>query len=83
MAMGIATKVLTRYPHQARFRAIVKTLLYRLFMIMITVTVAWLVTGSGIDAISIGLVTNLLKTGTYYAYERAWDHVAWGVSSAN
>lgn len=80
--MGVASKLLTRYPHQARLRAIVKTLLYRVFMILVTISVAWLVTGSGTDAVSIGLVTNLLKTGTYYMYERAWDWITWGVPAA-
>lgn len=70
----------TRSPIQARRRALVKTVCYRIVMICITVAVAWLVTGNTADAVSIGLVTNLLKTGTYYAYERVWDRISWGVS---
>lgn len=72
---------LTRYPFQARSRAIVKTFLYRVFMVAITVTVAWLVTDSVSQAFNIGLATNVLKTGTYYAYERFWDHITWGVTA--
>lgn len=48
-------------------------------MVCITVVVAWSVTGSTGEALSIGLATNLLKTCTYYGYERVWDHVSWGV----
>jgi uncharacterized membrane protein len=66
---------------QARRRAVVKTLCYRLFMLLITVTVAWIVVGDVGDALNIGIATNLLKTGTYYLYERTWDHIAWGVSN--
>lgn len=71
----------TRDPFQGRTRAIVKTLLYRVVMLAITVAIAFLVTGSAAEALSIGLAANVLKTGTYYAYERAWDRVAWGVST--
>lgn len=76
---AMSAGLLTREPNQARSRAVVKTLCYRAFMLCITVVVALVVTGSTGEAVSIGLVTNLLKTGTYYAYERAWDHVTWGV----
>jgi uncharacterized membrane protein len=67
-------------PHQARLRAVTKTLCYRLLMVAITVAVAWVVVGDVSDAVNIGLVTNVVKTGTYYAYERLWDRIAWGIS---
>lgn len=73
------TPLLSRSALQARRRAIVKTLCYRLVMVLITVTIAFAVVGDVGDAINIGLAANVLKTGTYYFYERAWDHVAWGV----
>lgn len=66
---------------QARKRALAKTLGYRLFMLLITVAVAWVIVGDASEAISIGIAANVLKTGTYYLYERAWDHVTWGVST--
>lgn len=70
---------LTRRPHQRLSRAVVKTLGYRLFMVCITVTVAFFVVGDVSQALSIGLVANVVKTGTYFAYERAWDRIEWGV----
>lgn len=73
-------RLVSRSPRQARLRAIIKTICYRLFMLLITVTVAWLVVGNVGDALNIGVVTNVVKTGTYYAYERLWDHIAWGIS---
>lgn len=69
----------TRSPHQRTARALVKTLLYRVLMIVITVLVAFVVTGNTGEALSIGLVANVVKTGTYYGYERLWDRIAWGV----
>lgn len=66
----------------SRKRAVVKTLCYRLLMVSITVVIAFLIVGDGWEALHIGLVTNVLKSGTYYAYERLWSHVEWGVSHA-
>ena len=63
----------------ARKRAIAKTLGYRFFMVVITIAVAWVVVGDAADAMNIGIVANILKTGTYYLYERAWNHITWGV----
>jgi len=63
-----------------RKRAVVKTLSYPALMVAITVVVAWAIVGDVAAAVNIGLVTNVVKTATYYAYERLWDHVAWGVA---
>ena len=71
--------VLRRRPHQRLSRAVAKTLGYRLCMVCITVAVAYLVLGDAGEALSIGVVTNVVKTGTYFLYERAWDRVDWGV----
>lgn len=77
--MSVET-VLERSPLQARSRALTKTLLYRLLMVIITVTIALFVTGDLTDALNIGIAANVLKTGTYYGYERLWDRITWGVS---
>lgn len=74
-------RFVTRSPHQARLRAVVKTLCYRLLMVVITITVAWVVVGDLTDALNIGIVANVVKTGTYYGYERLWDRIEWGVQS--
>ncbi|MEF8827456.1 MAG: DUF2061 domain-containing protein [Halovenus sp.] len=72
--------VLSRAPVQARSRALAKTLLYRAVMVLITVLVALVVTGNVGEALNIGLAANVVKTGTYYAYERLWDRVSWGLA---
>ncbi|TKR25792.1 DUF2061 domain-containing protein [Natronomonas salsuginis] len=77
----MASTILSRSALQARRRAIVKTLCYRLFMLAITVTIAFVVVGDLGDAVNIGLAANVLKTGTYYLYERLWDRIAWGVET--
>ncbi|WP_251341475.1 DUF2061 domain-containing protein [Haloplanus halophilus] len=75
----MSSSVAVRRPRQARRRALVKTLCYRALMVAVTVVVAWVVVGDVGDAVSVGLVANLVKTGTYYAYERLWDRIAWGL----
>ncbi|MDZ5809997.1 DUF2061 domain-containing protein [Halorubrum sp. AD140] len=72
--------LVSRSALHARKRAVAKTLCYRAVMVTITVLVAWVVVGDVGNAVNIGLVTNVVKTGTYYAYERLWDHVTWGVA---
>lgn len=66
-------------PLQARKRAMVKTLGYRFLMIVVTITVAWIVLSDVRTAVDIGIVANVVKTGTYYAYERLWDRISWGI----
>ena len=68
-----------REPHQRLSRAVAKTLGYRLLMVCITVVVALAVVGDVEQALGIGVVANLVKTGTYLGYERLWDRVDWGV----
>ncbi|PSQ08355.1 hypothetical protein BRC97_00310 [Halobacteriales archaeon QS_6_71_20] len=72
--------LLSRSALQHRRRALVKTLCYRLLMVAITVLVAWAVVGDATDALNIGIAANVVKTGTYYTYERVWDRIAWGVA---
>lgn len=67
--------------HQRRSRAVVKTFGYRLLMVVITTMVALAVTGELATAFNIGIATNVIKTGTYYLYERLWDRISWGVTT--
>ncbi|WP_135829655.1 DUF2061 domain-containing protein [Halorussus halobius] len=73
-------RIVARSPQQARLRAVVKTLCYRLLMVAVTVAVAWLVVGDATDALNIGVAANVVKTGTYYGYERLWDRIEWGLA---
>lgn len=75
-------RLVSRSSHEGHRRAIVKTLCYRLLMVAITVAAAWLVVGDVSDAVNIGLVANVVKTGTYYGYERLWGRITWGTSLA-
>lgn len=67
-------------PREGWHRTLVKTLTYRVFMFLITALVALTVTGSLADAVNIGVATNVLKTLTYFGYERAWSRIYWGTT---
>ncbi|WP_435344421.1 DUF2061 domain-containing protein [Haloarchaeobius sp. HRN-SO-5] len=77
--MTALSSLFSRTPNQLRTRAVVKTLLYRVLMVLVTVVVAFLVTDDVAASVNIGIVANVVKTGTYYGYERLWDRIAWGV----
>lgn len=69
--------------HQRRSRALMKTLGYRVVMFAITIAVALAVTGEIATALNIGIATNVIKTGTYYLYERLWDRISWGITTGS
>ncbi|WP_248518092.1 DUF2061 domain-containing protein [Salinarchaeum laminariae] len=68
--------------NQRLSRSLVKTLCYRLLMVAITITVAFAFTDDATAALNIGLVANVVKTGTYFGYERLWARISWGATSA-
>lgn len=74
--MGLLGAHATRFPPRSRRRSLVKTAGYRLLMVVVTVLVALLVTGSLTQALNIGIVANVVKTGTYYGYERLWARIS-------
>jgi uncharacterized membrane protein len=80
--MSGGSALVSRDAHQRRSRALVKAGLYRLCMILVSVGVAWAIVGDATAAVSIGLATNVVKTGTYYVYERLWAHVSWGIEAS-
>jgi len=72
--------IVARSPHQRMSRALVKTLLYRVVMVVITVAVAFFYTRNTGEALGIGVTSNGIKTLTYYGYERLWDRISWGMT---
>ena len=65
-------------PDHSPLESLLKALIYRLFMIALTVIVAYVFTTDTTASLQIGLVANGIKTGTYYAYERIWDRLTFG-----
>lgn len=72
----------SRRARQTHSRALVKTALYRVLMFLVTAVVALAVTRDPAAALNIGIAANIVKTGTYYGYERLWAHIEWGTTDA-
>lgn len=64
--------------HQHR-RSLVKATSYRLVATSLVFVIAFAVTGSVAPAAKIGLVAAVGKTGLYYAWERLWNRISWGI----
>jgi uncharacterized membrane protein len=60
---------------------VVKTALYR--VLLVTGAVAFVMTGDLGTALDIGIATNLIKTLTYYGYERLWARIEWKTAVVN
>ncbi|WP_247003085.1 DUF2061 domain-containing protein [Halosolutus gelatinilyticus] len=70
-----ADRSITLLARGSRTRALCKALCYRVLMLLTTVGIALGVTGDPSVAIDIGLATTIIKTATYYGYERLWNAV--------
>ena len=59
-------------------RTLVKTLIYRAWVILSTY-IMLLITGQSMtQAILPAIVINIIWTCSYYIYDRIWAHVDWG-----
>ena len=59
-------------------RSIAKALSWRFIALIITFSIAWIVTGKVYFAATIGGADVLLKLGIYYFHERAWNRSSFG-----
>lgn len=73
-------RTFTWRPRDDWYRTVVKTLSYRVVMFLITALVVFTITGNPRDAVNIGIATNLIKTLTYFGYERTWSRIRWGTA---
>ncbi|MFX0077674.1 MAG: DUF2061 domain-containing protein [Candidatus Hermodarchaeota archaeon] len=64
---------------ETRTRSIVKAVIWRVIALAVTYFIVWLFTGSIETSIIIALIANLLKTVLYYALERVFQRVEWGI----
>ena len=64
-------------------RSLVKSVSWRFFGLIFTSLAAWLVTGSAKAGLAIGSIDFIMKIGTFYAHERFWQRVRWGLVDTN
>ena len=59
-------------------RSLIKSLSYRAFGTVVTMVVAWLVTGEWGDAMVVGVGDSAAKFVFFYAHERIWARIDYG-----
>jgi uncharacterized membrane protein len=63
---------------ELRRRTLAKTLTYRTLGVVVTASVAWLLTGKVAMALGIGASDTLVKIAVYYLHERLWIRIPFG-----
>nr|KXH77538.1 MAG: hypothetical protein AM324_00165 [Candidatus Thorarchaeota archaeon SMTZ1-83] len=64
---------------ETRTRSLVKSLIWRAIALSVTYVTVWAFTGSIETSIMITLVANAAKTMLYYALERVFQRIRWGI----
>jgi uncharacterized membrane protein len=62
-----------------RKRHFAKALTYRVFGSAGTAAIAYVATGDAKIGVSVGVIDSVVKVGIYYAHERMWYRIKWGV----
>jgi uncharacterized membrane protein len=67
-------------PHsEATFRrSIVKTISYRVIVVILDFVAIYLFTGKISVALGFTIVSNIYTTIVYFLHERIWDRIKWG-----
>lgn len=63
-------------------RSIVKAVTYRLLIMTLDFATIFLMTGTVRIAIGFMIVSNIYTTVAYFAHERIWARIAWGIDGA-
>ncbi len=67
------------YVGETKKRSLVKTIIYRVIILIADFIFLYLITRQLTIAIGFMVISNLYTAISYYFYERAWDHVKWGI----
>jgi adenylylsulfate kinase len=59
-------------------RSVVKTITYRIFILILDFTVIYLFTRRIGVAVSFTILSNIYTTIAYFFHERIWDNIKWG-----
>lgn len=59
-------------------RSIVKSITYRLIIVILDVTVIYILTGRLDAALGFAVISNVYTTVAYYFHERIWNRIGWG-----
>ena len=59
-------------------RSIIKTITYRIVVLILDFSVIYLLTRRVVVAVSFMIVSNIYTTLAYFFHERIWDKIKWG-----
>lgn len=65
---------------ERNLRSIVKSITYRLMIVVLDVTVIFLLTRRLDAALGFALISNIYTTIAYYFHERIWSRIGWGTT---
>lgn len=61
-------------------RTLVKTISYRIFIMILDFTFLYIFTHKIEIAIGFMIASNIYTTGGYYIHERIWNRIKWGIN---
>jgi len=64
-------------------RSLIKTITYRIAIIILDFTVIFLFTHNYDIALGFVIISNLYTSAGYYVHERIWDKISWGKAKIN
>jgi len=68
----------SHHAKEAVSRTLVKTLSYRVFILILDFSTIYIFTGQAKIAFGFMIVSNIYTTIGYFVHERIWDGVKWG-----
>jgi len=68
----------TGYLGDTHLRSWVKSIVWRVFGIIILGAIAWMITHDWQETTIITTIFHIIRTVLYYFYERGWNRVSWG-----
>jgi len=69
------------HPGESFRRSVVKTITYRVVILILDFTVIYLFTRQIEIAVSFMILSNVYTTLAYFFHERIWDKIKWGKDS--
>ncbi len=66
------------HPGETLKRSIVKTVTYRLVVLVLDFSVIYLFTGQIKIAVGFMILSNIYTSFSYFFHERIWDNIKWG-----
>ena len=68
----------THHAEEAVSRTLVKTITYRIFILILDFTTIYIFTRQAKIALGFMIVSNIYTTVGYFLHERIWDKIKWG-----